>query len=230
VTKANPNDKRRFDLVIFDCDGVLVDSEVISCRAHAETLTRHGYPITERQVLERFLGVSDREARLTVEAELGRSLPGDFEAQVKQATLKFYEGDLRAILHIADAIAAIDLPKCVASSGTPEKIRHGLDCAGLYEALAPHIFSATQVARGKPAPDLFLFAAEQMGAAPVRCVVIEDSVPGVTGARAAGMTVLGFHGGSHCLPGHAEKLRAAGAAVTFDDVRQLPGLIRANSE
>jgi beta-phosphoglucomutase-like phosphatase (HAD superfamily) len=150
------------DLVIFDCDGVLVDSEVISCRAHAETLTRHGYPITSDQVLDRFLGVSDREARLTVEAELGRHLPDDFEDQVK---------------------------------------------------------------RGKPAPDLFLFAAEQMRVSPQRCIVIEDSVPGITGACAAGMTVLGFHGGSHCRPGYADTLRAAGAQVTFDDMRQLPGLI-----
>ena len=213
------------DLIIFDCDGVLVDSEVISCRAHAETLTRHGYPITSDQVLVRFLGVSDREARLTVEAELGRSLPADFETQIKQAALQRYADELGAIPHIGEAIAAIDLPKCVASSGTPEKIRHGLTCAGLYDLLSPHIFSATQVARGKPAPDLFLFAAERMQAAAGRCVVIEDSVPGVTGARAAGMIVLGFHGGSHCTPGHAAMLRAAGAAVTFDDMRQLPGLV-----
>jgi HAD superfamily hydrolase (TIGR01509 family) len=214
------------DLVIFDCDGVLVDSEVISCRAHAATLTRHGYPITDEQVLQRFLGVSDREARLIIETEMGRKLPDDFDAQVKEATLKFYAGDLKAIAHVADAIAAIDLPKCVASSGTPEKIRHGLDCAGLYEQLAPHIFSATQVTRGKPAPDLFLFAAEQMRAQPARCLVIEDSVPGVTGAVAAGMTVLGFHGGSHCQAGHADKLAKAGAALVFDDMRQLPDLVR----
>jgi HAD superfamily hydrolase (TIGR01509 family) len=214
-----------FDLIIFDCDGVLVDSEVISCRAHAETLTRHGYPITPDQVLKRFLGVSDREARLMIEAEIGRKLSDDFEAQVKHATLRFYQGDLQAIAHVGDAIAAIDLPRCVASSGTPEKIRHGLTCAGLYDLLSPHIFSATQVDRGKPAPDLFLFAAEQMKAAPGRCVVIEDSVPGVIGARAADMVVLGFHGGSHCTPGHAELLRAAGAAVTFDDMRQLPELV-----
>ena len=123
------------------------------------------------------------------------------------------------------AIAAIDLPKCVASSGTPEKIRYGLSCAGLYEQLAPHIFSATQVERGKPAPDLFLFAAEQMKAAPVRCIVIEDSVPGVTGAVAAGMTVLGFFGGSHCTGEHEAMLRAAGATVTFADMRELTGLI-----
>jgi HAD superfamily hydrolase (TIGR01509 family) len=213
------------DLVIFDCDGVLVDSEVISCRAHAATLTRHGYPITADQVLDRFLGVSDREARLTIEAELGRSLPADFEAQMKQTALQRYADELRLVPYIAETIAAIDLPKCVASSGTPEKIRHGLTCAGLYDVLAPHIFSAVQVKRGKPAPDLFLFAAEQMRARPERCIVIEDSVPGITGALAAGMTVLGFHGGSHCRPGYADTLRAAGAAVTFDDMRKLPGMI-----
>ncbi len=214
------------DLVIFDCDGVLVDSELISCRAHAATLTRHGYPITEAQVLQRFLGVSDREARQAIERDMGRSLPDDFELQVKEATLKFYAGDLKAIAGVADAIAAIGLPKCVASSGTPEKIRHGLDCAQLYDLLAPHIFSATQVKRGKPAPDLFLFAAERMRAAPDRCIVIEDSVPGVTGAVAAGMTVLGFFGGSHCRPGHAKLLREAGAALVFDDMRELPELVR----
>jgi HAD superfamily hydrolase (TIGR01509 family) len=166
--------KASVDLIIFDCDGVLVDSEVISCRAHAATLTRHGYPITADQVLQRFLGVSDRKARLIIENEMGRDLPVDFETQVKATTLQCYAGDLKAIANVAEAIAAIALPKCVASSGTPEKIRHGLDCANLYDVLAPHIFSATQVKRGKPAPDLFLFAAEQMRAAPGRCLVIEE--------------------------------------------------------
>ena len=224
-TLRAPTLNANFDLVIFDCDGVLVDSEVISCRAHAETLTRHGYAITSEQVLERFLGVSDREARQTIEIEIGRKLPNDFESEVKQATLQFYANDLRPISYVSKAIAAIGLAKCVASSGTPEKIRHGLECTGLYDLLAPHIFSASQVSRGKPAPDLFLFAAEQMQAAPARCLVIEDSLPGVTGAVAAGMTVLGFHGGSHCRPGHGDTLRAAGAVAIFDNMRQLPGLI-----
>jgi len=213
------------DLVIFDCDGVLVDSEVISCRAHAETLTRHGYPITADQVLLRFLGVSDREARQTIESEMGRSLPDDFDAQIKQAALQRYASELAAIPYVGEAIDAIGVAKCVASSGTHEKIRHGLTCAGLYDRLAPDIFSATQVERGKPAPDLFLFAAERMQAAPARCVVIEDSIPGIKGARAAGMTVLGFHGGSHCRPGYGETLKNAGAFATFDDMRQLPDLI-----
>jgi HAD superfamily hydrolase (TIGR01509 family) len=213
------------DLVIFDCDGVLVDSEVISCRAHADTLTRHGYPITPDGVLRRFLGVSDREARQIVETEIGRKLPDSFEAEVKHATLSLYADDLSAIAHVGESISALDLPKCVASSGTPEKIRHGLTCAGLYDQLAPHIFSATQVKRGKPAPDIFLFAAGQMGASPARCVVIEDSAHGVTGARAAGMTVLGFFGGSHCTAEHQDLLRRAGAAATFSDMRHLPDLI-----
>jgi HAD superfamily hydrolase (TIGR01509 family) len=163
---------------------------------------------------------------MAVESEIGQKLPDDFEQQVKAATLKFYAGELRAIAHVGEAIAAVALPKCVASSGTPEKIRHGLTSAGLYDLLAPHLFSAVQVQHGKPAPDLFLFAAAQMQASPARCLVIEDSAPGVTAARAAGMIVLGFHGGSHCSPGHAEMLRAAGAATTFDDMRELPALIR----
>jgi HAD superfamily hydrolase (TIGR01509 family) len=218
------------DLIIFDCDGVLVDSEVISCRAHAETLTHHGYPITSGQVLNRFLGVSDREARLAIETEMGRKLPDDFELQMKQAALRLYADHLHLIPHAAETVAAIGLPKCVASSGTPEKIRHGLTCAGLYDQFAPHIFSAVQVKHGKPAPDLFLFAAEQMGAAPEGCIVVEDSAPGVTGARAAGMTVLGFHGGSHCTPAHAAMLQKAGAAATFDDMRQLPAFITRNHD
>ena len=171
---------------------------------------RKCYPVTAIRYrpirfLTRFLGVSDRDARLIVEKELGRRLPEDLEAQIKQAALRRYANELRPIPHVSEAIAAIALPKCVASSGTPEKIRHGLTCAGLYDRLAPHIFSATQVARGKPAPDLFLFAAEQMRASPARCLVIEDSLPGIAGARAAGMTVLGFYGGSHCPPGMATR-------------------------
>ena len=104
-------------------------------------------------------------------------------------------------------------------------MRISLGRAGLYDRFAPHIFSATQVRNGKPAPDLFLFAAEQMAMSPKQCLVIEDSAPGIAAARAAGMTVLGFHGGSHCRPGYADTLRAAGAAATFDDMRQLAGLI-----
>jgi HAD superfamily hydrolase (TIGR01509 family) len=214
-----------FDLIIFDCDGVLVDSEIISCRAHAATLTRHGYPITEDQVFDRFLGRSMRQATLEVEAELGRSLPDDFHTQVYAEIFREFATSLQATPHIIEVLAAITLPVCVASSGPPEKISASLNRVGLYDRFAPHIFSAVQVQHGKPAPDLFLFAAGQMKVPSARCLVIEDSVSGIAAARAAGMTVLGYHGGSHCRPGHADTLRAAGAAVTFDDMRELPGLI-----
>jgi HAD superfamily hydrolase (TIGR01509 family) len=214
-----------FDLIIFDCDGVLVDSEVISCRAHAETLTRHGYPITADQVFDRFLGRSMRKATLEIEAELGRPLPEDFQTQVYAEIFRSFAASLEATPHIEETLAAIVTPVCVASSGPPEKISTSLNHVGLYDRFAPHIFSAVQVSNGKPAPDLFLFAAEQMRTSPARCLVIEDSVAGITGALAAGMTVFGYHGGSHCRPDTADTLRAAGAAVTFDDMRQLPDLI-----
>ena len=215
----------QIDLVIFDCDGVLVDSEVISCAAHAETLTRHGYPITADQVSDRFLGRSMRQASLEVEAEMGRSLPNDFHAQVYAEIFRLFAVSLEATPHIDEALAAIALPVCVASSGPTEKISASLNRVGLWERFAPHIFSATQVERGKPAPDLFLFAAGQMRAVPARCLVIEDSLAGIAAAVAAGMPVLGFHGGSHCRPGHGDRLRDAGAVAIFDDMRQLPDLI-----
>lgn len=214
-----------FDLVIFDCDGVLVDSEVISCRVHAEALTLHGYPITTEQVGARFMGRSALDAHAEIGRELGRVLPDDFEELRKAAILNALATSLEPIPHIHVALDAITLPICVASSGFPAKIKQSLTSTHLHARFAPHIFSASQVARGKPAPDLFLFAAEQMKASPGRCLVIEDSLPGITGALAAGMTVLGFHGGSHCRPGYGATLHAAGAVATFDDMRQLPGLI-----
>jgi len=223
--KKTRQDKDPFDLVIFDCDGVLVDSEVISCAAHAETLTRHGYPITSDQVFDRFLGRSMRQASREVEAEMGRSLPDDFYAQVYAEIFRLFAVSLEATPHIDEALATIALPVCVASSGPPEKISASLNRVGLWDRFAPHIFSAIQVHHGKPAPDLFLFAAGQMQAAPARCLVIEDSLAGIAAAVAAGMTVLGFHGGSHCRPGHGDRLRDAGAAAIFDDMRLLPGLI-----
>ena len=213
------------DLIIFDCDGVLVDSEAVSCRVHAEALTRQGYPITTEQVIARFMGRRATECHVEIERELGRALPDNFEARRKAAVLEALATSLEPIPHIRATLDAIALPVCVASSGFPAKIVQSLTHTRLHDRFAPHVFSASQVARGKPAPDLFLFAAEQMKAEPSRCIVIEDSVPGVNGGRAAGMTVLGFHGGSHCTAGHAELLRAAGAAITFDDMRQLPGLI-----
>lgn len=216
--------RRAIGLVIFDCDGVLVDSEPIAARIHAEALAGLGHAIGAEEIIRRFTGVPDRDMYAELEAEIG-ALPADYDEDVKTAIARSYARDLQAIAGVHDAVAALDLPVCVASSSVPEKLRLGLDLVGLYERFAPNVFSATQVRRGKPAPDLFLFAAARMGVAPERCIVIEDSVAGVRAAVAAGMAVLGFCGGSHCGPGHAEMLLREGADRTFDDMRQLPAIL-----
>lgn len=218
------------DLIIFDCDGVLVDSEVISCRMHAKALCEIGYAITADQVFDRFLGRSEAESRREIEAELGRKLPDDFTLRMKTNEIEELARTVEGVPHVATALDRIARNICVASSGTPEKIRTGLTRAGLFDRFAPHIFSASQVKRGKPEPDLFLFAAAQMKTLPNRCIVIEDSIPGIIGATAAGMTVLGFRGGAHYLekPERApspETLQEAGAVHVFDDMRQLPRII-----
>jgi len=214
------------DLIIFDCDGVLVDSEVISCRAHANALTRHGYPISSEQVSRRFLGRSTKQANLEIETELGRKLPEAYHGDLQDELFRSFEADLEAIRGIHDVLDVVTQAVCVASSGSHQRMQVSLGSTGLHERLAPNIFSSSQVKNGKPAPDLFLFAADQMGVPPERCVVIEDSLAGIAGARAAGMTVFGFCGGSHCGDGHAETLLQAGANLTFADMHQLPELVR----
>jgi HAD superfamily hydrolase (TIGR01509 family) len=212
-------------LVIFDCDGVLIDSEVITCRVQAERLTAHGFGITTDDVIRRFTGMRDREMYAILEREHGRALPDDYDVRTKEAIAEVYRRELRALPGVAAAIDAIALSKCVASSSNPVKLRFGLELTGLYPRFAPHLFSAAQVGRGKPAPDLFLFAAAEMGRAPGECLVVEDSIAGVQAARAAGMAVFGFCGGSHCRDGHADLLRATGAALVFAHMEALPSLI-----
>lgn len=216
-----------FDLVIFDCDGVLVDSEALACVVHADVLTAYGYAITAAQVHERFLGRTAREARAEVEAEMGRVLPEEYTVELKATIDRVFGAQLQPVPYICATLAALAQKKCVASSGTPTRIRSSLTTTGLIHHFGEHLYSGLQVERGKPAPDLFLFAAAQMGTDPARCVVIEDSIHGVTGAAAAGMTVFGFHGGAHCSPATAPALQAAGAHLVFDDMRQLPALIAA---
>jgi HAD superfamily hydrolase (TIGR01509 family) len=189
-------------------------------------LSRHGYPITSEQVFTRFLGRSTRQANLEIETELGRKLPEAYHADLQDELFGSFERDLEAIRGIHDVLDLMSQRVCVASSGSHQRMRVSLGSTSLYERLAPNIFSASQVANGKPAPDLFLFAAAEMKVPPDRCVVIEDSLAGIAGARAAGMAVFGFCGGSHCQPGYDETLRQAGADLVFDDMRQLPDLFR----
>ncbi|MCB9942227.1 MAG: HAD family hydrolase [Geminicoccaceae bacterium] len=212
------------DLVIFDMDGVLVDSELISCRAGAACLTEAGFPIDERTVCERYLGTSVTTMFKDVEARFGRKLPEGFRDHIRQRTLEAYEGELEPVTGIERVLARTRGPVCVASSSHPERIRRSLELCGLHERLQPNLFSSTMVENGKPAPDLFLYAARTMGAEPGRCMVVEDSIAGVTAGVAAGMTVVGFTAGSHVDHAvHAPKLRAAGAHHVATDA---DGLIR----
>ncbi len=213
------------DLVIFDCDGVLVDSEALACVVHADALTQFGYAITADQVHDRFLGRSAKEARFEVETELGRALSDDYTVHLKSEIDRVFGEQLQPLPRLKDMLPHLTQKICVASSGTPTRIRSSLTTTGLIAHFAPNMFSAADVARGKPAPDLFLHAATQMGVEPRRCVVIEDSIAGVNAGLAAGMTVLGFAGGSHCRPGHGQTLLALGAHAVFDDMSQLPELI-----
>lgn len=218
-----------FGLVIFDCDGVLIDSELLAVRAVVECLAEDGIEVSAEDILERYTGISTAAMVADLESRHGRALP-DFAHREQARLAGIFAGELRAIDGIDSLLDAISCRRCVASSGTPERIRLGLSLVGLFDRFHPHIFSAAMVARGKPAPDLFLHAAAQMGAAAGDCLVIEDSLPGVAAAVAAGMVPVGFTGGSHCRPGHGERLAAGGAvrvAATMDELQAaLAGLSR----
>lgn len=209
------------ELVIFDCDGVLIDSEILVCRLVSEELTDAGYPITMEQVVSRFAGRPEPEMIADIEADWGRSIPRAYFERIKLRVWDAYATDLKATPHVHEALGTLPYPMCVASSSAPEKLRRGLEAVGLYDLFKPNIVSASVVARGKPAPDVFIYAAGWMRTPVAACVVVEDSIPGVRAARAAGMRVIGYVGGSHCPPGHAAALEAAGAQSVFADLREL---------
>ena len=213
-----------FDLVIFDCDGVLIDSELLSVRADRECLAEDGIDLSADEIIERYTGVSLADMLSDLEIRHGRPL-ADFATRHRERLRPLFEAELRPIPGVTAVLDGLACRSCVASSGTPERIRHALSLVGLLDRFQPHVFSATEVARGKPAPDLFLHAAERMGVPPQRCVVIEDSAPGITAAVAAGMPVIGFTGGAHCRPGHAVRLADSGAALVIDRMAQLPGAL-----
>jgi HAD superfamily hydrolase (TIGR01509 family) len=206
-------------LVIFDCDGVLVDSEPISNRVLAQSLTEIGLPTTQAESMRDYMGRSWDGCVEILEARYGRPLPVGFEASYRERCEVAFRAELRPVTGIEDALARISTPSCIASSGPPEKMRVTLGLTGLLARFEGRIFSAREVARAKPWPDLFLHAAARMGAEPRACVVIEDSPRGVEAGVAAGMRVLGYAGRTD-----ARELEAAGAEI-FDDMRALPGLL-----
>jgi HAD superfamily hydrolase (TIGR01509 family) len=211
-------------LLIFDCDGVLVDSEVLACRIDAEVLTRLGIPYTADEIMAQFVGTSLKDMMARVEADRGCMLPPDFAAVLNRALFARFETDLKPIAGVREAILSLATPRCVASSSSPDRIALSLRVTELND-LFDHAFSASEVPRGKPAPDLFLHAAAQMGHPPDACVVIEDSLFGVQAARNAGMRVIGFTGGGHCADGHAALLERAGAHRIIDRMADMPAAI-----
>ncbi|MEU6440180.1 HAD family hydrolase [Streptomyces sp. NPDC047046] len=208
------------ELVIFDCDGVLVDSERIAARVHASLGAELGWPLGESGVVEHFIGRSHADIRTTIAGRLGAETARLWAERFEKLHHDAVEAELTPVDGIVEALDALTLPVCVASSGTHAKLRHTLGRTGLYERFAGRVHSASEVARGKPAPDLFLHAARRMGASPAACAVVEDSAPGVRAARAAGMRAYGYAGGL------TPAARLTGPRTTvFTDMRRLPALL-----
>jgi HAD superfamily hydrolase (TIGR01509 family) len=213
---------RRFDLVIFDCDGVLVDSERLSVSLDVRLLAGLGWPLTEAEIIERFVGRTDAAMRAEIEEHLGRDV-GPAWAAFGEEYVRLFATELRpvdGVVEAVDAVQAAGYATCVASSGGHDKIRRNLALTGLRERFGERIFSGEDVVHGKPAPDLFLHAAEAMAVEPARCAVVEDSRHGVAAARAAGMRAYAYAGGV------TSAAALEGPATTvFEDMRALPGLI-----
>ncbi|WP_354637897.1 HAD family hydrolase [Kitasatospora camelliae] len=208
------------ELVIFDCDGVLLDSERLAVRVDAVVLAALGWELSIEEIVHRFVGRSHAAMVAEIEAHLGRRLPDGWEAEFQPLYDEAFATELTTVDGIEAALDAIDLPTCVASSSSHERLRRTLGQTGLYPRFEGRVFSAGEVARGKPAPDLFLHAAARLGVAPQRCVVVEDSRHGVAAARAAGMRALGYAGG--LTP--ADWLRGPDTVV-FTDMADLPALL-----
>ena len=209
-----------FELVVFDCDGVLVDSEPVANRVFAEALCEIGLDLGYEQVSREFIGLTLTRCTEIIAERLGGPVPDRFLERLQSSTFDAFRQELHAVRGIERALDRIDLPTCVASSGEHEKMRLTLGLTGLLPRFSGRLYSATEVPRGKPWPDLFLHAAESMAASPSRCAVVEDSLPGVQAARAAGMQVFGY------VERSDPAALAAAGAVVFDEMSALPGLLR----
>jgi HAD superfamily hydrolase (TIGR01509 family) len=218
---------RRFDLVIFDCDGVLVDSEILSIRLDVELLAQLGWPLSEEEIIERWVGRTDAAMRAEIEDHVGRDVGAEWAA-FSERYVKVFAEELEPVVGVADAIDAIQaagLVTCVASSGDRPKIRRNLAKTGLLDRFGDRLFSGDDVEYGKPAPDLFLHAAAVMGVEPERAAVVEDSRHGVAAARAAGMWAFAYAGG--VTP--PDRLAGPGTTV-FGEMRELPALLLRSEE
>jgi len=220
----------RFDAIIFDFDGVLLESEFEGNRQLAELLTDLGHRTTTEQAIEHFVGLSGPQFIAAIEERIGGPLPPEFHDRRKEQSVRALREGVRAVAGAVDFVLSLppDLPKAVASSSSTRWLTGHLAHLGLTDAFGRHVYSGREhVERGKPAPDLYLHAARELGIAIERAVILEDSKIGAIGALASGATVIGFAGGSHCFDGHAGMLRGLGVehiAHDFDEARRLTGL------
>lgn len=221
-----------FDLIIFDCDGVLVDSEIIAAQVESRLLTEAGYPISVEEMGERFSGMTWKNILLEVEREA--SIP--ISATLLEKSEKLLDArlarDVKVIEGVKFALSRLTTQRCICSNSSSARLDMMLTKVGLKPYFESHVYSAKDLGadRVKPKPDIFLHGAEQFAVSPDRVVVIEDSVHGITGARAAGMRVIGFTGASHSYPSHADKLTDAGAETVISRMQDLPATIAALSE
>lgn len=213
-------------MIIFDCNGVLVDSERLAAAVAAEEFARVGIPLTPELVARFFFGRRPADMIAMVETAGKRKLPASFAARLAGATLNRLRAEVRAMPHAAYALTWLRGPKCLASSSPLDRVRVSLETTGLTRFFEC-IFSASDVPAGKPAPDLFLHAAAQMQVEPQDCIVVEDSAAGVTAATAAGMTAIGFVGGSHSDGELGQALMRSGARTVVADLRQLKPVVAA---
>lgn len=215
------------ELIIFDCDGVLIDSEPIAVRILVETLAEQGIVVSDEDAYRRYLGRSLETISASLLDSHGRALAEAALGSMRTNLYAAYREELRASPGIPDIFARLRSPFCCASSSHTERIRVGLASAGLLPWFEGRMFSASDVPNGKPEPDLFLHAATELGVPPQRCLVVEDSPAGIEAARRAGMTVFAYVGGSHIVPGGLlPAIRALGPDAIFDDMHALPDLVR----
>lgn len=215
------------DLIIWDCDGCLIDSEAIASAVEAQAVCRAGFQISVEDYIDQFAGVSMKTALARVDFLSGASVSQCFSGEdVQRETLKALAEAMQPIHGVKEALAALPCDHCVASGSEKSRLDYTLALVDLFDFFEGRIFSTSQVARGKPAPDVFLFAAQQRGVDPSRCLVIEDSTHGIEAAKAAGMRVFGFVGASHVTPRWRGRIEAIEPDVLFDDMAQLPELVR----
>jgi len=219
-------------LLIFDCDGVLIDSEIISARVDCEILQELGYQCTPEEMAHRFAGFTTERIFELAGKELGRAIPEDVVRRAERETDRRLSVEVEPVGGVQEMLDALDHPRCICSNSRPERLRVSLEKAGLWDRFRPYVFSARDLpnAKGKPAPDIFLHAAGLLDSDPADAIVIEDSIAGVTGAVAAGMRTVGFTGASHSWPGHGEALMDAGATTVIRRLADFPATVEALSE